>query len=60
MDTYTKLSIEIKFPDGEISRVEIAGSRWDMSAGDLFEMARALFLAEGYAETTVEELFGEV
>lgn len=61
METYTKLTCEIKGPNGDrdINSVTITDSDWGMDMAAVFDMMKRLALALDYHPDTVKEYFGQ-
>ena len=59
METYTKLTCEIKGPNGDrdINSVTITDSDWGMDMEDMFSMMRRMALALDYHPDTVKQYF---
>jgi hypothetical protein len=57
MQTYTKLTCEIKDCDGGIRQISIVESDWGVTMETLFDMMKSLALALDYHPDTVAEYF---
>lgn len=57
METYTKLTCEIKGPGGDTNSVTILTDDWAVHMSGLFEMMESLALALTYSPDTVNEFF---
>jgi hypothetical protein len=57
-ETYTKISVETKYPDGEVAKVTLSTSRWDMGAWDFYDTCINLMRAVGYADESINALTG--
>jgi len=57
--TYTKLTIEVKGFEGDVTRYVSSRNSWDCGADDLTEMFRGLLLSMGFNDATVKEVLGE-
>ena len=59
MESYFRLTMERKWPDGQAHRISITDSSPDLTISGLFEMFKELALAAGYSHKLVKDYFGE-
>jgi hypothetical protein len=58
MDGYTKITAEVKYYDGKVDKFELTKNAWDMDGEQMGELFRNLMAAMGYAESTINSVFG--
>jgi hypothetical protein len=59
MDVYTKFIAEVKDFEGEIRRVELVESAWDLDGEQVGQLLRQLMAAMGFTEQTIASVFGD-
>jgi hypothetical protein len=59
MESYTKLTVEIQYDDGERTKVELSRNAWDLDGDDMGRLFRQMMGAMGFAESTIESVFGD-
>lgn len=58
MDYFTRITLEIKSPE-DVRTVSTQVDKWDCNISQFRDLIRALALAAGYAEETVNDSIGE-
>jgi len=59
MESYIRLTMERKWPDGQEHRISITDNNPDLEIFDLFSMFRDLALGAGYGTDITNDYFGE-
>jgi hypothetical protein len=55
---HTKLTYEVKYPDGKTVYNEVKENIWDCNIEDVQEMLVRLLAGAGWSEKSINELFG--